>query len=81
MLNMKSATIRQIQHNLNQILSWVEKGEEVHILRRKQLVAKIVPAVTSQAKSPDFLSRAQKVWGTGRGRPLSALVAEDRGER
>ena len=82
MLDMKTASIRQIQHNLNEVLSWVEKGEEVQIVRRKKLVAKIVPLLPSGADTPDFMTRAKKVWGASpRGKLLSEVLSEDRGER
>ncbi len=82
MYNMKTATVRQIQHNLNEVLGWVENGEEVHVFRRRKLVAKLVPAVASTVDSPDFLARAEKVWGERPGgKPLSEIVSEDRGER
>ncbi len=82
MLNMKSATIRQIQHNLNEVLSWVENGEEVQIFRRKKLVAKIVPLLPDGANTPNFTARAKQVWGkTPRGKLLSEVLSDDRGER
>jgi antitoxin (DNA-binding transcriptional repressor) of toxin-antitoxin stability system len=28
---MKTATIREMQHNLSEVLSWVERGEEVQV--------------------------------------------------
>ena len=43
MLHMKTATVRQVQHNLSEVLSWVEQGEEVRVLRRKQVVARLLP--------------------------------------
>jgi antitoxin (DNA-binding transcriptional repressor) of toxin-antitoxin stability system len=82
MLDMKDATVREVQHNLAEILSWVERGEEVRVLRRKKVVARLIPAEPRAAPSPDFLARAREVWGSSpRGVPLSQLVDEDRGTR
>ena len=82
MYNMKTASIRQIQHNLNKVLAWVENGEEVQIFRRKKLVAKIVPLLPAAAETPDFLGRAKNVWGASpRGKFLSEVLSQDRGER
>ncbi len=83
MSNMKTATVRQVQHNLNEVLTWIERGEEVRVVRRNKIVARLVPP-TPQATvtSPDFSARAQAVWGKRpRGKRLSAIVSESRGER
>jgi antitoxin (DNA-binding transcriptional repressor) of toxin-antitoxin stability system len=82
MSNMKTATIREVQHNLSEVLSCVARGEEVAVLRRGKMVAKLVPPDPRAPESPDFLARAQAVWGDKpAGRPLSQIVSESRGER
>lgn len=82
MSNMKTATVRQVQHNLSEVLSWVEQGQEVHVLRRKKVVARLVPPDPRPVASPDFLGRARAVWGEKPpGTPLGELVSESRGER
>jgi antitoxin (DNA-binding transcriptional repressor) of toxin-antitoxin stability system len=82
MSNMKTATIREVQHNLSEVLSCVARGEEVAVLRRGKMVAKLVPPDPRPPASPDFLARAQAVWGDApEGRPLSQIVSESRGER
>jgi antitoxin (DNA-binding transcriptional repressor) of toxin-antitoxin stability system len=79
---MKTATIREIQHNLSEVLSWVERGEEVQVLRRNKVVARLLPPQPQPSQSPDFVARARAVWGDGsRGTALSAIVSESRGER
>jgi antitoxin (DNA-binding transcriptional repressor) of toxin-antitoxin stability system len=82
MSNMKSASVREVQHNLNEVLAWVARGEEVHVYRRKQLVAKLVPPGPIAVKAPDFVGRARRIWGgKPKGKPLSRLVSQARGER
>ena len=82
MYNMKTATVRQVQHNFSEVLSWVERGEEVRVLRRKNVVARLLPPDPRPVASPDFLGRARAVWGeTPPGAPLSQVVSESRGER
>jgi antitoxin (DNA-binding transcriptional repressor) of toxin-antitoxin stability system len=79
---MKTATVRKVQHNLTEVLSWVERGEEVRVLRRKKVVARLVPPQPEPPQSPDFLGRARAIWGaTPKGTRLSAIVSESRGER
>ena len=84
MLDMKTATVRDVQHHLSKVLAWVEKGEEVQITRRNKTIAKIVPAnaPSRQVALPAFGARARKIWGeTPTGVSLSQIVVDDRQER
>ena len=82
MSNMKSASVREVQHRLSEVLRWVARGEEVQVYRRKQLVAKLVPPGPIATESPDFVGRARRVWGERpRGKSLSQLASEARGKR
>jgi prevent-host-death family protein len=84
MLDMKTATVRDVQHHLSKVLAWVEKGEEVQITRRNRTIAKIVPAdaPTRRVALPAFAERARKIWGqTPTGESLSQIVLDDRKER
>ena len=79
---MRTATVREVQRNLSEVLSWVERGEEVRVLRRKKVVARLLPPDPQPTAPPDFLGRARTVWGEKpRGMPLSEVVSEARGER
>ena len=84
MFNMKTASIRDVQHHFNKVLAWVEKGEEVQITRRNKTVAKIIPSTIrpQSAKWPDFAARARAIWGAKpKGKSLSKIILEDRAER
>lgn len=82
---MKTATVRDVQHHLAEVLAWVEQGEEVQITRRNKPVARLVPANPSGADAaplPDFVARAQRIWGSRpKGASLSQTVLADRAER
>lgn len=79
---MRTATVRQIQHNLREVLSWVDGGEEVEVVRRGKVVARLLPATPKNATPTDFVGRARAIWTEEpAGAPLSALVAEARGDR
>jgi antitoxin (DNA-binding transcriptional repressor) of toxin-antitoxin stability system len=82
MSNMKTATIREVQHHLAEVLSCVARGEEVAVLRRGKMVAKLVPPDPRPPAAPDFLARARAVWGKApAGSSLSDTVSASRGER
>jgi antitoxin (DNA-binding transcriptional repressor) of toxin-antitoxin stability system len=82
MSNMKTASVREVQHHLSEVLSWVERGEEVLVFRRNKMVARLLPPHPSSAESPDFVARARSVWGRKpRGKRLSEIAAAARGNR
>ncbi len=84
LLDMKMASVREVQHHLRKVLAWVEKGEEVQITRRNKPIARIVPAEvhSSPVLFPDFEARARKIWGnTPAGKSLSEAVLDHRDER
>ena len=71
-----------MQHNFSRILQDVDAGEEVQILRRKQVVARIVPdSDTPERRFPEFVSRAREIFGEGNGMPAGDIVLADREER
>ena len=82
MLNMKTATIRKIQHDFGEVLEWIGRGEEVLVFRRKKIVARLLPPIPQPTRAPDFLERARKVWGRKpAGKRLSELASSARNER
>jgi antitoxin (DNA-binding transcriptional repressor) of toxin-antitoxin stability system len=84
MLDMKTASVREVQHHFSKVLAWVEMGEEVQITRRNKLIAKIVPA-DAQGRGftlPAFAARARQIWGeTPVGKSLTETVLAEREER
>ncbi len=85
LLDMKSATVREVQHNLGTVLEKVQKGQEVTITKRGKIVAKLVPAHPRSKKLewPDFERRLKKRFpgGPPLGKPLSEVILEIREER
>jgi antitoxin (DNA-binding transcriptional repressor) of toxin-antitoxin stability system len=79
---MRTATVREVQHNPREVLSWVSAGEEVRVMRRNKMVARLLPPSPDVAESPDFVGRARAIWGDHpRGRKPSKLISDARGER
>ena len=79
---MRTATVRHVQHNLKEVLAWVDGGEEVQVVRRGKVVARLLPPAPQVAETPDFVARARSIWGDApRGPRLSRLVSDARGER
>ncbi len=56
---MKTASMREVQHGLTNILLWIEAGESVTITKRNKPVAEIRPLEKkpSKIKCPYFMKR------------------------
>jgi len=75
---MKTATIRQMRHDLGTVLSWVAEGEEVTVLKRSKPVARLCPlrpTAPPDVKMPDFAARAKAIFGD---RIIPNAVLEER---
>ena len=82
---MKTATVREVQHNLNKVLAWVADGQSVTITKHKETVAKLVPAKRKNkaVEWPDFGARLKKIYpeGSPRGKSVSQIISGSREER
>jgi prevent-host-death family protein len=43
-LDMKTASVREVLHNLAAVLDMVSRGQEVSVTKRGRVIARIVPA-------------------------------------
>jgi len=79
MCHMKTATIRQVRHDLNAVLAWVAEGEEVTVLKRSKPVARLCPPRLVEPKvrpsMPDFVARAKEAFGD---KVIPNMVLEER---
>jgi antitoxin (DNA-binding transcriptional repressor) of toxin-antitoxin stability system len=78
---MKTATVRQVQHDLASVLQWVSAGQAVGVTRRGRVVARILPAEGHGDAPPpvDCVARARATWGPKpAGTTLSAVIRQDR---
>ena len=65
---MKSASIRELKHELTQVLTWVEEGEVVEIRKRGRVVAHLTPPSLKPPRGrksvrPDFAARLRRIYG------------------
>lgn len=79
MCHMKTATIRQMRHDLSTVLAWVAEGEEVTVLKRAKPVARLCPLrpaeLQPRPKMPDFAARAKEIFGD---KVIPNMVLEER---
>ena len=74
---MKTATMRDLKHNLRQVSSWLAAGEEVQLTRRGKPFARLIPESTNGPafQRPDFAAGLQEIWGDAP--PLTKQQTED----
>lgn len=87
MLDMKSASIRTMQHQLASMIAEVEKGAEIVITRHRRPVARLSPIASEPTAKAGSPAAIRSYW---RNRPLppavrsavthAELIAEGRGE-
>jgi prevent-host-death family protein len=81
---MKTASVREVQHNLAAVLEMVSRGQEIAVTKRGRVIARIVPARDRRERIewPDSVARMKRLGrGAARGTPSSAIIVETRGER
>ena len=82
--NMMKMSVREAQHHFGAVLDRVLTGEPVEITRRRQVVARIVPAhrASPRVKWPDIMARLGGDFpeGVPPGKPASEILYEARGE-
>ena len=81
---MRTASIRELRHDLSRVLAWVADGDVVVITKRRQTVARLVPVNPrkhARAKMPDITACLRKVFGAKviSDRAMTGLFGEIRG--
>jgi prevent-host-death family protein len=82
---MKTATVREVQHGLANVLSQVQKGQEFAVTKHGKVIARIVPANQTKGRLrwPNSAVRMKQLMSgaTLAGATPSEVIRELRGER
>ena len=81
---MRTASVREVQHNLAAVLDMVSRGQEIAVTKRGRVIARIVPARarTTRVEWPDSAARMKRLGRDAtRGTPPSRIIRELRRER
>src|SRR5713226_4700095 len=83
MHHMKKASVRDLRYRFSAVESLLRDGEEIHITKRKRVIARLLPPdPAAPAIFPDFLARQKKTFGKKRLKVSGAeIIALDREER
>ena len=80
MYHMKKASVRDLRYRFSKVEDLLRDGEEIHITKRKRVIARLLPPETAAPKEfPDFLGRLKKIYGKKRLKVSGAeLLAQER---
>jgi len=64
MYHMKQASVRDLRYDFKKIERLLHQGEEVQIIKRRKVIARLVPENTqSRPPLPDFRARVRAIYG------------------
>jgi len=67
MHHMKRASVRDLRYHFSAVEDLLRDGEEIHITKRKRVVARLLPPdPATPTVFPDFLARQKKTFGKKR---------------
>jgi len=63
MHHMKKASVRDLRYRFPEIERLLQQGEKIEITKRKQVIARLLPAGSTASRRPDFLARLRNIYG------------------
>lgn len=81
---MPTATVRDLRNNFARVSIWIANGESVTVTKDGRPFAKLSPIGAPQKPPtwPDLAARRGRLFPQGvKGKPLSQIIEEGRGER
>jgi antitoxin (DNA-binding transcriptional repressor) of toxin-antitoxin stability system len=63
MHHMRKASVRDLRYRFADVERLLLQGEELEITKRRQVIARLMPACTTAPQRPDFLARLRRIYG------------------
>lgn len=66
LLNMKTANVRQLRHAFGEMMSLIDDGQQVEIVKKGKVIALLSPPPSHKPKKvklPDFEARQKRIFG------------------
>ncbi len=60
---MKRASVRNLRYRLAEVERSLLRGEALEITKRREVIARLLPARASAQQQPDFLMRLRRIYG------------------
>jgi antitoxin (DNA-binding transcriptional repressor) of toxin-antitoxin stability system len=79
---MRSVSVRDLRYDFKSVERMLRAGEELHVTKRRKVIARLVPEPAPKVEMPDFMARMRANFGdkvlevTG-----AELIAADREDR
>lgn len=78
---MTKATVRQLRYNFREIEARLNKGEEIHLYKRKKMIGRLLPVRPKGDAYPDFAALSKQVFGRKKMKKTGTqIVSQGRGE-
>ena len=81
---MPTATVRDLRNDFARVSLWIANGEEVTVTKDGEPFATLSPIRSrpKPAQWPDLAARRRRLFPNGvKGKPVSEIISEGRGER
>jgi antitoxin (DNA-binding transcriptional repressor) of toxin-antitoxin stability system len=80
MCNMKNVTVREVRQEFSRKVEGpLRRGEALVLLKRREIIARIIPEPAAGKAYPDFAARQKKIFGKGSTKlNVSEILRKDR---
>lgn len=82
MYHMKQASVRDLRYSFKDVEASLAAGEAIEIVKRKKVIARLVPVEPPRPPIVDFRARMKAMWGDEKPKAsLIDLIAKEREDR
>lgn len=60
---MRTVSVRDLRYDFPKVEEILRSGEEVHVTKRRKVIARLTPEPQGRPPIPDFLGRMRKIFG------------------
>jgi antitoxin (DNA-binding transcriptional repressor) of toxin-antitoxin stability system len=60
---MRTVCVRDLRYDFKTVERILQEGEEVHITKRRKVIARLVPEPAQRPALPDFMGRMRAIYG------------------
>ncbi len=61
---MKSVSVRDLRYDFPKVERMLRSGEEIHVTKRRKVIARLTPEPAERPKMPDFEARLKAQFGS-----------------
>jgi len=81
MYHMERASVRELRYSFKDVEAKLAAGEEIELVKRNKVIARIVPVAPPPSPKVDFRARMKEMWGDRTfDFSFADIVSESRGD-